>query len=154
MAKISDSDGLVGKLEMVSPPREIRWTDPLTFLQLILKIFRVRFPVRQNQNLVMFGSETPGVDDRDKPWAQIDQQGNLIGWQVFTKGAYRTFSSPEPGEVRWFIGDSTKPPKGWQVIDDDVGGLNNAVVTKLKQNYVPNISIPGAYIYFACRYLG
>ena len=151
---ITDTDDLVGKLEVSGRPRDLCWGKPWDFIKALTRILVVRFPARRGHSFVYSGSEAPSPDDVNLLWARIDKNRNPLGWFAHVKGEWQRFYTPVPGELRWIIGDSTNPPKGWQAVTADAGGVNPSILAKLTPNYVENPNNPGTYIYFAARYLG
>lgn len=151
---ITDTDELVGKLEISGRPRDLCWGKPWDFIKSLTEIVRVRFPSGKGHALIVSSHETPSPDDVYKLWARFDKNRNPLGWFAHIKGKWRRFYTPAPGEVKWFIGDSANPPEGWQALTADAGGVNASIVAKLVPNYVENPNLPGTYIYFAARYFG
>lgn len=148
-----DTDTLVGELEIVERPRELAWSKPLDFVKMLVKMLRVKFPVSRNNNFVISGDDVPGTDETGKMWAKFDAQRNPLGWWAFAKGKWRKFFTVGAGEVKWFIGDSSKPEDGWSVITgDNAPGISSGVLSKLLSMYVE--ITPGVYSYYAARYVG
>jgi hypothetical protein len=50
---------------------------------------------------------TPGVDDQDKAWLELDSQGRPIGIKTFWNGHWRRVYNGMPGEIRGYSGDPT-----------------------------------------------
>lgn len=149
---VTDRDTLEGELVEVGRPRNISWGKPEDFIALLIRILRVKFPVNQGVDFITKGFRTPSVDDRNRMWARTDKNGNPEGWFSFVKGKSRQWYDVAPGEVRWFIGHSSNPPAGWQVILPSVGGIPAAVVDSYVSRYVTDDA--DGYISYAARYIG
>lgn len=148
----TDFDTLIGELQISERPGSLCYGKPWDFVGILTKILKVSFPVNRNNKFVVIGHETPAIDDQDKMWARFTSSRVPLGWFTYVKGKWRRFYTAAPGEVRWFIGDSTKPPDGWQTIDENVSGISNAILDKLKILYVEDT--PGHFVFFAARYIG
>lgn len=151
---VTDSDSLSGSLEIVGRPRAIKWSTPLEFIKFLTEIFRVKFPVNPGNKFIVTGPASPSPDDQFSLWAKSDKSGNPQGWWSFVRGQWRRFYTPIPGEIAWVYGDSTKPPDGWQFIDESIPGFPAGFVAQLKRQYYENPVSAGNYIYFAVRYIG
>ena len=151
---VTDTDSLVGELELVTRPQNLCWGKPLDFVKTLIDIVKVKFPISRGNKFVVVGHETPGTDDVDKQWARFDQNRNPLGWHAFVKGQWRKYYTVVPGEIRWIIGDSDNPPSGWQLVDENISGLNINIVNKLKAQYVAFEGDPTRFMYFAVRYFG
>lgn len=151
---LTDTDGLVGKLEIIDRPRNLQWGKPLDFLKAIVSILRVRFPINRNNDFILKGWETPSTDDIGRLWGKLDQSSNPLGWHAFIKGKWRKFYDFAPGEVRWFIGNSDNPPDGWEPLVTVDTGVSSAIQAKAQSLSLESPIGSGTYIWYPARYVG
>ncbi|HUS88779.1 MAG TPA: hypothetical protein VMW91_05315 [Desulfosporosinus sp.] len=148
----NDFDTLEGQIVVSSRPATLCYGKPWDFINTLISILKVTFPVNRNNRFVVFGHETPGSDETNMMWARFDTSGNPTGWFAFVKGQWQRFYSPAPKEIRWFYGDSNSPALGWLPLLSTANGVSQAIVDKLLAQYVE--IVPGQYSYYAARYIG
>src|SRR6516225_3262089 len=84
----------------------------------------------------VISNTTPGIDDQDKAWIELDSAGRRKSTKIFFSGNWRRVYNGMLGEIRGFSGDPTDLTKwdanghgavggdydGWQICN----GLNGA----------------------------
>lgn len=148
----NEFDTLEGQLVVSSRPATLCYGKPWDFVQSLLKILKVTFPVNRNSKFIVVGHETPGSDDVTTLWGRFDTSGNPLGWYAYVKGKWQKFYSPAGGEIRWFVGNSSTPAAGWRPLLSTADGVSAEIIDKLTLQYV-TIS-PGVYSFYAARYVG
>lgn len=89
---------------------------PLTVTQLVqLLNVLVSSEIQGSYTPYVIQAGTPGVDDRDKSWLELDSQGRPIAIKIFWHGHWRRVYNGMMGEIRAYSGDPS--------IDFDTFGL-------------------------------
>lgn len=69
-------------------------------------------------NGINFGPETPGPDDRDKPWFKTDESGNPIGWLSWDGAEWSPIPATLPSGTT--VNRPVSPATGTQYFDTDI----------------------------------
>ncbi len=103
---------------------------------------------------VVFGASEPSESEVNKIWARTDNNGNFIGFYVFTAGEWRPAYTLPDGHIEWISGDSRSPPPGFQLINN-VGPnfINSGVRTHLQAFYFFDATST-YYLYYAAAFVG
>jgi len=85
-----------------------------------------------NVNFINIGNNTPAVEDRDKPWFNLDVNGFSLGWWYFVDGIWR----PERpiGQITWFAHMLTTAPVGYRLLN----GVGNYLDEEGNSHPVPD----------------
>ena len=148
----NEFDTLEGSLVIASRPTTLCYGKPWDFVRALLNILKVSFPVNRNNKFIVVGHETPSSDEVTTLWARFDTSGNSLNWYAYIKGKWQIFYTVAPGEVRWFVGNSSSPPDGWQALLSTADGVSQDILDKLFLQYAEISS--GIYSYYAARYIG
>ena len=95
---------------------------PLTIAQLI-QLLNVLVSSEMQGSYIPYimQSGTPGVDDQDKSWLELDSQGRPIAIKIYWHGHWRRVYNGMLGEIRGYQGDPS--------VDFDARGLGKVGLT-------------------------
>lgn len=151
-------DPVKGELVITDLPETLKWGKPRDFVKLLTKILAVTLPFAKSSDFVVYGSQTPTEDDKNKLWTASQKQGSFLGFFLFQKGAWRRIFNRLDNEVIWLPGDSRNIPKGHQLIDGTLSGITVAnqqhIMTFYRQDPAIIPPAPPVYTYFAVRWVG
>lgn len=149
---------LEGKLIKKQDVTDLCFTKAPDFVNQLIKILGIEFPVFSNENFVIYGFQIPNEDQKNKLWVKTDRAGHFQGYFLFIDGSWQRIYDYSVQDVVWKYGDSREIEDGFQLIDGTVAAIPTAVQEHIMSFYHQNASestpLNPVYDYFATIYLG
>lgn len=135
------------------------WTTVSEFIKkILLPKVGVKFPVKDGEDFVIYGFQTPGEDQKDKLWVSTDRADHFTGYFKFIEGMWRRIYDHSIQDVVWKHGDSRDIEEGFQLIDGTVQSIpvdvQEHIIGFYKIDAVNSTPLFPVYQYFATIYIG
>lgn len=147
-----------GELRIGKLPKDLCWGKPSDFVKKLVEILSVNLFINPGNDFVVFGFQTPSADDTGRLWIRTSRSGVFSGFYLFTGKKWERVHNYRSDEIIWVHGDSRSIPDGFQLIEEEIGGIQSDVISHIMSQYLKDFAASTTtltvYKYFAIRYIG